>query len=229
MEQREAALVVGVDQLVGRRRHLGQDGQPGERVLLGELPAPRQRDDLAADAVEAVAAGHEVAVQLVLGPRVGEADDRGIGRDALGTHVGHLETDGAAGLEARRDQVLHDLLVAVDGDALSGQLREVDALALAVELQDDPVVHGAFGQHAPAHTAVAQQVDRPCSRTPARTRVSTEERARFSRTTLSTPARCNRCDSMRSAGPAPTIPTCVRMLVTASAPVSAPGSGRRRR
>src|ERR1700722_11663903 len=62
---------------------------------------------------------------------------------------------------SRRDQVLHDLLLAVDGDALPGELREVDAVALAVELQVDRVVHGAFGQHAPAHAAVAQQVGRP--------------------------------------------------------------------
>src|SRR3984957_7588886 len=51
----------------------------------------------------------------------------------------------------------------------------------------------------------------PCSRTPARTRSSQYCRLRVSSTTDSMPCRCNKCDSTRPAGPAPTIPTWVRM------------------
>ena len=69
-EQREAALVVGVDQLVGRGRRLGQDAEPGERIdaLVDSCSAPAGIAG-AADAVEAVAAGDEVAVQLAASRR----------------------------------------------------------------------------------------------------------------------------------------------------------------
>ena len=60
--EREAALVVRVDQLVVRRRRLGEDAEPRERVRRARrsVSAPCGID-CAADAVEAVAAGDEVA------------------------------------------------------------------------------------------------------------------------------------------------------------------------
>src|SRR5271156_1549031 len=51
----------------------------------------------------------------------------------------------------------------------------------------------------------------PCSNTPARTRCSTYSLERLSSTTDSIPSRCSRCASVNPAGPAPTIPTCVRI------------------
>src|SRR3954452_2659919 len=54
----------------------------------------------------------------------------------------------------------------------------------------------------------------PCSSTPARTRCSTYSRLRSSSTTDSMPSRCRRCDSISPAGPAPTLPTCVRIRLT---------------
>src|SRR5215218_7013191 len=59
----------------------------------------------------------------------------------------------------------------------------------------------------------------PCSSTPARTRCSTYSRLRASSTTDSMPSRCSRCDSSRPAGPAPTIPTWVRMWCSLGRPV----------
>src|SRR5258708_37966839 len=52
----------------------------------------------------------------------------------------------------------------------------------------------------------------PCSSTPARTRLSTYSREWLSSTTLSIPCKCKRWASIRPAGPAPTIPTCVRII-----------------
>ena len=63
--QREAALVVGVDQLVARGRDGGQDAQPAERVLARVRAQRRLGNGRAADAVEAVAAGDEVALELL--------------------------------------------------------------------------------------------------------------------------------------------------------------------
>src|SRR5215510_9768227 len=51
----------------------------------------------------------------------------------------------------------------------------------------------------------------PCSSTPALTRLSTYSRLRVSITMDSTPCNHNRRPSSNPAGPAPTIPTCVRM------------------
>src|SRR6185312_9749576 len=64
----------------------------------------------------------------------------------------------------------------------------------------------------------------PCSRTPARTRCSTYSRLRVSSTTESIPSRWRRCESSSPAGPAPTIPTCVRICVWAVA-LFASGNG----
>src|SRR5882757_5753383 len=50
-----------------------------------------------------------------------------------------------------------------------------------------------------------------CSRMPARWRCSTYSRVRSSSTTLSMPCRCSRWESSRPAGPAPMMPTLVRM------------------
>src|SRR6516165_11334506 len=50
-----------------------------------------------------------------------------------------------------------------------------------------------------------------CSMSPARMRLSMYSRLRFSRITDSMPSRCRRCESINPAGPAPIIPTCVRM------------------
>src|SRR5215210_2006700 len=50
-----------------------------------------------------------------------------------------------------------------------------------------------------------------CSRMPARMVSSMSARGRLSSTTDSMPDRCSRCESMSPAGPAPTMPTCVRI------------------
>jgi len=63
--QREAALVVDVDQLLGRDRRGGQDTQPGEGVDPLVDPQRPLRDGRPADAVEAVAAGDDVAGEFV--------------------------------------------------------------------------------------------------------------------------------------------------------------------
>src|SRR5262245_13495854 len=53
----------------------------------------------------------------------------------------------------------------------------------------------------------------PCSSTPARIVASISARLRMSSTTDSTPLRCSRCASINPAGPAPTMPTWVRIAV----------------
>ena len=73
-----------------------------------------------------------------------------------------LEEERRAGLEPRGDQVLDDLGLAVDHDrAAAGQVAERDAVALAVELQLDPVVDDALRAACRSPTpALDQQVGR---------------------------------------------------------------------
>ena len=63
--QREAVRVPGVDQLVGRRRHVGEHAEPG--VGVGPLPGPSYgvRDAPSRRAVEAVAAGDRVGLDAL--------------------------------------------------------------------------------------------------------------------------------------------------------------------
>ena len=70
-----------------------------------------------------------------------------------------LEHDLAAGGQAGRDEVLDDLLLAVDGDRAPGQLEEVDAVAAPVEGQLDAAVGEALAVEAIGEPELAQQLD----------------------------------------------------------------------
>ncbi len=78
--------------------------------------------------MESVGADDEVALDRVA---VGHADPRPLAVEVVQRHAVHLEPHVAAGVEAGGDQVLHDLLLAVDRDRPSGQPGEVDAMPLA--------------------------------------------------------------------------------------------------
>ena len=126
-EQREAALVVRVDELVVRRRHRGQDSEPAERILARERAQDARRDRRAADAVEPVAAGDDVAFEHLPLTLVGVQDTRSLRLDLLHPDVVHLEQERSSGAEPRLDQVLHDLRLPVDGDRLARERLQVDA------------------------------------------------------------------------------------------------------
>ena len=114
--EREAALVVGVDQLLVRRRGLGEDAEPAERVLARRTS---RRTPSGIDSRQTPWKPSQPATKshssVVLGAVVPVADD-GAGPSSTASRLG-LEEERAAGLEPRRDQVLDDLLLAVDGDA----------------------------------------------------------------------------------------------------------------
>ena len=109
--------------------------------------------------MEAVAAGDDVALEHALLAGVTEADRRALGLDAVEAHVADLEEQLRPGGEPGGDQVLHDLLLAVDRDpAPARELGERDAVALAVEAQLDPVVHEPLALEALPHAHLDQQV-----------------------------------------------------------------------
>src|SRR5947209_20606682 len=95
-----------VNQLVRRRRRLDQDAEPAEGIDARELVAQARGDGGARDAVEAVAAGDELALELHQSSVVVVAD-LGLARvEVIDRRVLHLEEDLAAGGKARGDEVL---------------------------------------------------------------------------------------------------------------------------
>ncbi len=74
----------------------------------------------------------------------------------------YLEMQGPAGLEPRLDEIVHDLVLAVDGDrAAAGERRHVDAMACPVEGEVDAVVPHPLARQPPADAGLAHQVYRP--------------------------------------------------------------------
>jgi hypothetical protein len=160
--QREAVLVTGVNELVGRRRHRGQDAEPGVRISAFGHGHQAGRHRIAADAVEPVAAGDRVAGDLVPGSRrVGETEHRPVGVELADLGVRDLELDHGPGGQPGLDQVLDDLGLCVDRHpAATSQVTEVKVVPLTVELQVDPAVFEALGIHPLAQAYAAEQFDR---------------------------------------------------------------------
>jgi len=81
--------------------------------------------------------------------------------DPDGADVLDIEQQRRARLDARGDQVLDDLLLAVDRDPLAaGELVEGDAVSLAAEAQLDAVVNEAFAFETLADAHLDQEVHR---------------------------------------------------------------------
>ncbi len=88
-------------------------------------------------------------------------DERAVGVEVVQLGVGDLEADVDAVGQVRGDEVLHDLLLAVDEDRASGEVGEVDAMTPAGEAQFGAVVRHALGVHAAADARLAQRLGRP--------------------------------------------------------------------
>src|SRR5207302_5004357 len=132
-EQGEAALMIGVDQLLRRGWRLREDAQPCKRIIPlvnGESPSGNGG---AADAVKAVAAGDEVAGEFGLQPAVLEKNPRPRSRNVAHADFLDLKKDRRATGMARVDEVLDDFALCVNRDGAPGQIREIDAMRAAAE------------------------------------------------------------------------------------------------
>ena len=157
--EREAALVIRVDQFLMRRRRLGEDAEPRERINALEQARARLRHRLPADAVESVASGDDVAGNLGGLAVVRKAQARRLGRDVVQRDAAHVEQDLPVGLDPRADQVLHHFLLAVDDDGAAGESGEIDAVTAAAEAQLDSMVREAFALQALADAGFDQKID----------------------------------------------------------------------
>ena len=95
--KRKSPRVIGVDQFVADRRRLRQDPEPAERIDPLEGLDRRRLDAGAADAVKAVAAGDEVAGDLVADAVLDVSDARMIGVEIMRLDVAGLVDRGEAG------------------------------------------------------------------------------------------------------------------------------------
>src|SRR5262245_10046284 len=159
--KREAALVIGIDQLVFGRRRFGQNSDPAEGIFAIIGRERGGRNARPANAVKTVAAADEVAAELFLLAVVPEANFRRAAAEIVHAHVARLEQNLSAIGKPPRDQVLHHLLLAVDGHALADELAEIDVVQRAAEGKIDPVVEHAFALHARADAGFDQEVARP--------------------------------------------------------------------
>ncbi len=88
-----------------------------------------------------------------------------------------------AGSKPRGDEVLDDLVLAVDGHVPSGQRGEVDAMVACIEAQPDAVMGDPSRAIRAPRPASIRSCSVVCSSTPARMRCSTCSRVRASSTT----------------------------------------------
>ena len=160
-EEGEAAVMVGVDELVHGGLDLGEDPEPAEGILALEAAEDAGGNGPAADPVEAVAAREDVALELVVATLVREGEARPVGRQVVNGDVACLEEERQPTLDARGDQVLDDLRLAVDHDRASGQLAERHVVTLALELEVDPVVHDPLALEPGAGADLAKEVGVP--------------------------------------------------------------------
>src|SRR5258705_5511259 len=148
--KREAARVVDIDQFMRDRRRLRQNTEPAERIDPFKRLDRRRFYAGAADAVKAVAAGDEVAGDLVADAVLVVGDARTVGVEIMRLDVGGLIDGGEAGGIARVHQVERDLGLAVDRHRLAGRRMQVDAMTRPAEGELDAVMHQPFAMGARA-------------------------------------------------------------------------------
>src|SRR5262245_19390996 len=159
--KRETALVVGIDQLMLRRRRFGENPDPAERIFAVIGAKRGRRNARPANPMKAVAAADEVTSELDIPSLVPEADFWRTAGEIVDAHVARLEQYCPALREPPLDQILYHFLLAVDGHTLADEIAEIDVVQGAAEGEIDAVVEHAFVLHAIADARFDEQVARP--------------------------------------------------------------------
>src|SRR5882672_2466653 len=164
----ETASVIRVDQFVGHGRRIAQDAEPAEGIDALERRERMDRDTLAAHAVKAVAAGDELAGDLLITSALAIADARLVRIEVVDAGLVAFEAQLAAALEARVDQVLGHLGLPVDRHRSARVLPDVDTGTPAVECDLKAVVDEARAIETRADAGLLQEIDRtlfqhPCA------------------------------------------------------------------
>src|SRR5258708_4518948 len=149
--------MVRVDQFVADWRRLRQDPEPAERIDPFERLDRRRLYAHAADAMESVAAGDEIAVDLMRKSVLDVSDARMIGVEIMRLDVGGFINRGQPSRLARVHQVERHLGLAVDHHGLAGCGLHVDAMAAAAESELDAVMDQALAVGARAGADFIEQ------------------------------------------------------------------------
>jgi hypothetical protein len=159
-KQRKATMVMDVNEFLGCRRRLREDAEPAEGIVAFVNGEDARGDGGAADSVEAVATGDEVAIEALGGAIVLERDVGIRGVERVERDFGCFEQDGAIGGQAGRNEVLNDFVLGVDGDALAvGEIAEVNSMAAPVEAKFDAAVFEALEAETFADTEFVHELD----------------------------------------------------------------------
>jgi len=111
--------------------------------------------------MEAVASTNKIAGQFVSLTILSISDFRLGAFEVMHADAFNLEQDLAASGDAGIGQIFDDLVLGVDGDSFStGQVFEIDTMAVAMEAQLDSIVNQALTLHPLAHAHFHEQVNR---------------------------------------------------------------------
>ena len=111
--------------------------------------------------MEPVAAGDEIALQHPLGSvAIAVANRRPFAGRVDDAHGGGVKARRVADTHVLGDEVFDHLVLAVDHDALAGQVGEVEVMTAPGEAQIDAVVDEPFASHARTDAQRVEQIDR---------------------------------------------------------------------
>ncbi len=163
-----------------------------------------------------VAAGDEITRDLARLAVMTETHDRRTGVESMKADARGVKHDAATGIQPRLHQILDDFMLGINTNTARPPVRPSKSHAMPATVAAQPL-DAAMAQpsrcsRSPTPVRPKDRRQHSCSNTPARTRSSICCWLCASRTIDSMPSRCNRCDSMSPAGPAPTIATCVRII-----------------
>ena len=151
---------VGVDEFRSAGRRLGEDAEPGERVL-AEIVTPLALGHLhPADAAGPVRADKEVTSDLLSSAGgVGEHDARLAAGDVEHLGVADAEADVTAVAVAGVGEVGEHVVLRVEPHRLPDQGLEVDAVAESAKAKVDASVLMSFGQYPVRHARFDEEPD----------------------------------------------------------------------
>src|SRR6266536_2505804 len=108
--------------------------------------------------MEPVAAGDDGTGDFMLRAVMAVANARMPGLEVMYADVQGVEHDLPACGDARGDEVLHHLVLAVDHHVLADEVRQVDAMVCAAEPHDHAGMQHALAPHTLADTGLVQQL-----------------------------------------------------------------------
>src|SRR5215469_9756529 len=108
-----------------------------------------------------IAAHQEIALDFAFLTAVLESNSQLMGFEIANRNIFNGIMDGTSARQTRRDQILHQLVLAVNRDrAPARQFLEVDAMPATVEGEIDPAMFEPFALQPIAEASLDQQIDR---------------------------------------------------------------------